>query len=423
MKRRNLIVAGIAGAFGAWWLRPSDRGANHQPYFKGLGQALDSAAQAKPTLVIDYQALQDNIATLLGHTQNRFAYRIVAKSLPSLPLLQTVMQASGSNRLMLFHQPFINQVAAKLPTADVLLGKPMPVTAARNFYRQFKGGEFQPERQLKWLLDTPQRARQYDALARELSSAMPVVIELDIGLHRGGVSTDEELLTMLDVISASPFLQFRGFMGYEPHVTKAPGNAENYRDKAMAEYRHYVDLARTTLADAWPDDVLLNAGGSPTYQMYNEGDYPFNELAAGSCLVMATDFDLPSLADHRPASYIATPVLKSLDTLRIPGVDVGKLQTMWDPNRAQTFFTYGGYWKARPESPAGLKYNGLMGRSTNQEMLNGSKSIDLRADDWVFLRPTQSEFVFLQFGDIAIYRDGKITEYWPVLGENLVDTA
>ena len=228
---------------------------------------------------------------------------------------------------------------------------------------------------------------------------------------------------MLDVISASPFLQFGGFMGYEPHVTKAPGNAQTYRDKAMAEYRHYVDLARATLADAWPEDVVLNAGGSPTYQMYNEGDYPFNEIAAGSCLVMATDFDLPSLADHRPASYIATPVLKSLDTLRIPGVDVGKLQTMWDPNRAQTFFTYGGYWKAKPESPAGLKYNGLMGRSTNQEMLNGSKSIDLRADDWVFLRPTQSEFVFLQFGDIAVFRDGKITEYWPVLGENLADTA
>jgi hypothetical protein len=37
MKRRNLLVAGVAGALGAWWLRPGDRGANHQPYFKGGG--------------------------------------------------------------------------------------------------------------------------------------------------------------------------------------------------------------------------------------------------------------------------------------------------------------------------------------------------------------------------------------------------
>ena len=63
------------------------------------------------------------------------SYRIVAKSLPSLPLLEAVMDATGSRRLMLFHQPFINQVAAKIPDADVLLGKPMPVAAAATFYR------------------------------------------------------------------------------------------------------------------------------------------------------------------------------------------------------------------------------------------------------------------------------------------------
>ena len=52
------------------------------------------------------------------------------KSLPSLPLLQETMTESGSDRLMLFHQPFINQVAANVPDADILLGKPLPVTAA-----------------------------------------------------------------------------------------------------------------------------------------------------------------------------------------------------------------------------------------------------------------------------------------------------
>ena len=50
-------------------------------------------------------------------------------------------------------------------------------------------------------------------------------------------------------------------------------------------------------------------------------------------------------------------------------------------------------------------------------MLNGSRNIDLKADDWIFLRPTQSEFVFLQFGDIAVYDDGAITDFWPVFTE------
>ena len=419
MKRRSLILGGIAGALGlGWLLRPGQRGADHAPYFQDLSVALDQAGLAKPSLLVDRNHLVENIQTLMGHINGRFNYRIVAKSLPSLPLLETVMQVSGSNRLMLFHQPFINQVAERFPQADVLLGKPMPVAAARNFYRQFSGGVFDPASQLRWLLDTPERVAQYDELATALDQPMQICIELDVGLHRGGVRNDEQLVTMLEMIEASPKLQFCGFMGYEPHIVKLPiGDAIDYRDRAMAVYQHYIDVAKGVLGERWPKNVLLNAGGSPTYQMYDRGEYPFNELAAGSCLVKPSDFDLPTLADHVAASYIATPVLKSLDTLEIPGIDLGKVQSLWDPNRARTFFTYGGYWKARPESPDGLANNSLFGRSTNQEMLNGSRKINLQPDDWVFLRPTQSEFVFLQFGDIAVYEEGAIVARWPVFSE------
>ncbi len=418
MKRRSLIIGGATALGLGWLLRPGETGAGHSPYFRDLSGALDKAGLAKPSLVIDRQRLLANIHTLAGHVQGRFNYRIVAKSLPSVPLLGAVMQATGSDRLMLFHQPFINQVAHHFPRADVLLGKPMPVVAAHNFYRQFNGGDFAPERQLRWLLDTPERVSQYDELARALGQDMLACIELDVGLHRGGVSSDQQLVAMLDLIDQSPRLKFSGFMGYEPHIVKVPlGSAQDYRDTAMAVYQHYVDVARARLGQRWPQDVLLNAGGSPTYQMYNEGSYPFNELAAGSCLVKPTDFDLPTLADHEAACYIATPVLKSLDTLQIPGIDLGAVQSLWDPNRARTFFTYGGYWKALPESPPGLVYNSLFGRSTNQEMLNGSRNIHLQPDDWVFLRPTQSEFVFLQFGDIAVYDNGSIAERWPVFSE------
>jgi D-serine deaminase-like pyridoxal phosphate-dependent protein len=417
MKRRKLILAGAAGTVAALTLRPDDRGSNHKPYFKELSGALHEEGYSKPSLVIDHDALHANITTLKNHLRDRFDYRIVAKSLPSIPLLETVMNATGSNRLMLFHQPFVNRVAQQLPQADILLGKPMPVEAAANFYQQFKGGAFQPQTQLRWLLDTGERARQYAALADQLGVKMPVCIELDVGLHRGGVSNDAELVAILDIVSNSANLQFDGFMGYEPHIVKVPGNPETYRDRAVSVYAHCVDTARAHLGEAWPASPVLNAGGSPTYQMYSDGEYPFNELAAGSCLVKPTDFDLPSLADHRPGSYIATPVLKRGDSLHIPGIDLGPLQSLWNPNRARTFFTYGGYWKAEPESPTGLSYNALFGRSTNQEMLNGSTSIDLAPDDWIFLRPTQSEFVFLQFGDILVYRDGAIKERWPVFRE------
>lgn len=416
MKRRTLLLGGAAGALtlGAL-LRPRDNGRNHSEYFQRLGAALDGAGLAGPTLVVDRTKLQANIQTLQAHIKDRFAYRIVVKSLPSVPLVETVMQATGSHRLMLFHQPFLNAVAAHIPQADILLGKPMPVAAAHNFYQQFPGGEFDPARQLHWLLDTPERVVQYAALAQKLDQDMRVCIELDVGLHRGGVRDESQLIDVLQQIQNAPRLRFAGMMGYEPHIVKVPvGDPLTYRDRAMALYRRYVEVARNMLGDAWPRDVVLNCGGSPTYQLYDDGDFPFNELSAGSCLVKPTDFDLPSLADHTPASFIATPVLKAMDALHIPGIDLGPLQAAWNPNRARAVFTYGGYWKAQPESPQGLVYNALYGRSTNQEMLNHSRSVSLRPDDWVFLRPTQSEFVFLQFGDIAVYDGGRIADYWPV---------
>lgn len=419
MKRRSLLLGSLAGATALGWaLKPGETGSNHSPYFVKASSALDSAGLAKPTLLIDREVLLANIRTLTSHIGDRFDYRIVAKSLPSLPLLQTIMEASGSNRLMLFHQPFLNEVATQLPAADVLLGKPMPVAAVANFYSNLGKTRFDPTQQLRWLLDTPERASQYAAFASANNLTMKACIELDVGLHRGGVHSDEQLLAMLDVLSASPHVSFAGFMGYEPHVVKVPGDPVKYRDEAMSVYTHYVELAKDHLGNTWPQDVLLNAGGSPTYQMYNDGEFPFNELAAGSCLVKPTDFDLPSLADHQPASYIATPVLKHLDTLEIPGINLGAVQAWWNPNRSQTFFTYGGYWKAVPESPQGLSTNPLFGRSTNQEMLNGSNRITLEPDDWVFLRPTQSEFVFLQFGDIAVMNHGTIETLWPVFQEN-----
>src|SRR5690606_18349639 len=99
-----------------------------------------------------------------------------------------------------------------------------------------------------------------------------------------------------------------------------------------------IDIAKNQLGEDWPADAVLNTGGSPTYQLYDAGDFPCNELAAGSCLVKPTDFDLPTLADHVPASWIATPVLKALDHTAIPGIDLGPLQALWNPNRERAFF-------------------------------------------------------------------------------------
>lgn len=421
MKRRQVIAAAGALATAGWWLGGRrDLGRNHEDYFSKMSVALDRASLARPTLVIDRERLFANIDVLMSHLQDKgYDYRVVAKSLPSVQLLEAVTRRSGTRRLMVFHQPFLNLVAQKLPDSDILLGKPMPVAAANRFYAELGSAAFDPGRQLQWLIDTPQRAQQYAELARQRAISMRINLELDVGLHRGGIATDEDLVQCLGLIDNSPGLELAGFMGYEPHVAKMPGllgGPGAAFESAQQRYRHLLGTAESDLGRDLAS-LTLNAAGSPTYQLYT-GEQAANELAAGSALVKPVDFDIETLADHHPAAFIATPVLKSLPTARVPGIEsLDGLSAWFNPNRQQAFFIYGGYWKAEPESPKGLLTNPVFGRSTNQEMLNGSASIDLRPDDWVFLRPRQSEHVFLQFGDIAIYDSGQITDFWPVFSQ------
>ena len=420
--RRAFIKTGISfAALGSIaWLRPSDEGAAHSAYFDQLSQALREQHYAHPTLIIDKNKLVQNIKTLKAHIDPHYQYRIVAKSLPSIPLLKLVSEISESQRFMLFNEQFLVQVSQQIPEADILMGKPLPVSAARYFYSHKGKTTFKAQQQLQWLIDTPDRLKQYQNLARQTGQSMRINIELDVGLHRGGVKQDQTLIDMITTIEAEPLMSLSGLMGYEPHVVKLPGSAEGHLDEALAIYRHKIKVTEATLGKPLPQDFCLNTGGSPSYQLHTKAPFtsntPCNELSAGSCLVKPMDFDIASLADHEAASYIATPVLKHLHETEIPGVaGLGQLMAWWNPNLKQSFFTYGGYWKANPVSPHGLTLNPVYGRSTNQEMLNGSNSIQLEMDDWVFLRPTQSEFVFLQFGNIAVYENGNIVEQWPVL--------
>ncbi len=420
--RRRLLVAGAIGVpVAAALLRPGDRGGAHSDYFNDVQNALAEAGLYRPTLVLDYARLQHNLARLKSHLPAGMGYRAVAKSLPALDLLNTVGDATGSRRLMLFHQPFLNHVAQRIPEAQILLGKPMPAGAAQQFYLQHGNPAFDPSRQLEWLIDTPERLRQYRELASGLGQRMRINLELDVGLHRGGFDDNDALAKAITALRDDRYLQFSGLMGYEAHISKMPGivgGPDKAFATAMRKYGAAVDTAKAILGQQFdPAALTLNAGGSSTYQMY-DGSQPCNELAMGSGLVKPSDFDVHTLQDHLPAAFIATPVLKTADGIAVPGLEsASPLWRMLNPNRSRSWFVYGGFWKATPVSPPGLSPNAIYGRSTNQEMLNGSNSVDLRVDEYVFYRPHQSEFVFLQFGDIAVYENGHIVGNWPVFSE------
>ncbi len=423
INRRNFLggvvgIGALLAGVGAL-LRPGDRGGPYSDYFRALNQELQRNGPMRPLLLIDLDRLDHNIDVVMQSVKRGGKQlRLVEKSLPSPGLLAYISQRAGTQRLMSFHQPFLNHDAQRFPGSDILLGKPLPVRSAELFYRSHKG-PFDPARQLQWLLDTPGHMQQYLALAQGLGTRLRVNIELDVGLHRGGVADTATLGQMLGLIRANAqHLQFAGFMGYDPFVGMGVpgilGTADELFARVMTRYNGYVDFTRQQFPGLWHDGLTLNTAGSPSYRMH-ERESLSSEVSVGTAMLKPTHYDLPSLAEHVPAAYIATPVVKRTGAVQIPALDgKSRLFSWWDTNQRETYFIYGGNWMAEFESPPGLQSNGLYGRSSNQEMVNGSAAVGLAVDDQVFLRPTQTESVLLQFGDLVAMRGGKIVDTWPV---------
>lgn len=402
-------------------------------YFHRISQALEDAGIFRPTLVIDKARLDENLKHLMDVIQQGFDYRIVAKSLPSIPLLEYIMERSGSNRLMSFHLPFLFHVVKHLPHADVLLGKPMPVAAARQFYSwhdtltsaSLTSSSFKPAEQLHWLVDSLDRLLQYQELAKNLGCVINVNLEIDVGLHRGGFINNDEFRQSITLLNQNPHIKLTGLMGYEAHVSKIPkliGGSKKAFSVAMSIYQHCVNTIKEVMGSESAAKLIFNAGGSSTYPLYaktkgdNKSQSDFiTEIATASALVKPTDFDVATLEHHKPACFIATPVLKLVKNPEIPMLTglSSVLRTMGLLPK-QACFIYGGNWLASPCFPADSQRSTVFGSSSNQEMYELKDNHTIKVDDYFYFRPSQSEAVLLQFGKIAVYDNGKIIDWWSI---------
>ena len=386
-------------------------------YFNTIGKALKKAGLAEPVMVIDKARLNANIDRLKKMLPRGMAYRIVAKSLPGAEILQHIAKRARTDRMMSFNATMVRQVFDAMPEADQLLGKPLPAAAVAALFAGLSSAKGKKlARQVQFLVDTPQRLAAYEALAKQLNLTLRINLEVDIGLHRGGLPPGAELASCLDRLQAGEGVSLSGLMGYEPHLTKIPklgGWRTRAQAGAKAAYGQALAQVALQFGSAACDKMVRNMAGSPTFGLYHDTQLA-NELAAGSALLKPSDFDMPILKDFVPAAFIATPTLKVSDGVRLPGLEFAH-GLLGKPQSGSSVFIHGGYWMATPVFPKGLKNSSVFGRSSNQEMLVGPKRLTLAVDDFVFLRPTQSEAVLLQFPKWAVIERGRVSEIWQPL--------
>jgi D-serine deaminase-like pyridoxal phosphate-dependent protein len=409
MKRRAFLQSSVYVASAAtsllWAPHSNAAGAHsssgHDQYFARLNTTLKRAGPGRPVMLIDTARMNHNTDQLVRSIGKEKTYRVVVKSLPSVPLLKHVTQRAKTEALMVFHQPFLNAIAQTFPDSDALLGKPMPVRAAETFYKNLpSNAAFNPAKQVQWLVDSEARLAQYLHLAKTLGIKLQVNFEIDVGLRRGGFASTEILGRAIALATAHPtHLTVTGIMGYEPHLSGMKADLSHPEVQKVLT-RYHAAIAQLKNHGLGLEHMTLNGAGSHTLKIY-ERDRTMNDLSAGSGVVMPTDFDTHHLLDNRPALFIATPILKRYD--QNPIVTARK---------ERLYYIYGGKWKAKMVSPA--ETGDPLYESTNQSPITTPGNSDLQVDDYMFLRPTQSEFVMLQFGDLLTVTDGEIDQRWPV---------
>lgn len=367
-------------------------------YLQTLSETLRAYGVDQPITVVDLDRLDANCALAANSSDAGLDRRLVAKSLPCLPLLNHIRGLIQTSGLMTFSEPMLLALLQAEPKTDHLIGKPLPVSSAARVLSECPDAAAR----VQWLVDSSERLQSYLALAADRQLALRLSLEVDIGLHRGGFRPDQ-VTRIAQEIETTPNARLSGVMGYEAHVAKLPGFL---RIRAVQSSADAFDRAVSSLPNE-AKGLCFNTGGSLTFQSYRATGKA-TEVAFGSVLVKPADFDHTSTQGFHPAAFIATPILKTMPGNSLPGLD-------FLSRRKTDLAIFGGYFRAKPVFPNGFGYSSIFGRSTNQEVWTGPPDAPVKPGDIALLRPSQSEAVLNQFGNVLAVRGGEVVEEWQCL--------
>ena len=394
--------------------------------FEAFNAELKSKAGGRESALVDLDAVDHNLKLVGATLGSKIALRLVTKSLPSIRLLEHMMIAACTNRVMAFSEGMVRDLLCRWGAEiDILLGRPASVEAAARTFATLDArasGSSNPAGSVRWLIDTEARMSEYSVLADERGAPFTVCVEIAVGLRRGGALNDEELLDMLSVVDQSSFLRFTGFMGYDGHVPFAPTGASPDRefDAVQQRYADFITAGSEAFPSLFEGPLVYNSGGSRTYHRFtDELNTPVNEIAMGSGFFYPLNFaNLPE-TDLRRATFLASPVLKKVDPAQIPFV-LGFLPGLAedDPNLEVSFYLVGGGFPADVVHPEGLVPNeatstseGVNNLISNQAQWLGSREVPLEVGDFVFYHPWEGDGI-RWLSRLDVFRQGELIDQW-----------
>jgi 3-hydroxy-D-aspartate aldolase len=153
-----------------------------------------------------------------------------------------------------------------------------------------------------------------EALAKGISAERPlgVLVEIDVGQGRTGVTRPEDAVLLARRIEELPQLRYRGVQAYYGHLQHVPAYADR-RARVAEQWRRLHGFLDALRAEGLPPETITG-GGTGTHRLDLEKG-PFTEIQPGSYLFMDKQYGAVELAPgatpFRTALTIATRVISA----------------------------------------------------------------------------------------------------------------
>ena len=153
-------------------------------------------------------------------------------------------------------------------------------------------------------------------LAGSRSSALNVLVDVDVGLHRGGVPPGEAALAFTRLILEKG-LSFQGLMGYAGAIKLPPGREQ---ENAVHSYLRPLLETKALIETSGVPVGIVSCGGTADYAVAGAAA-EVTEIQAGAYLLMDTSY-MAFAPDFQPCLTVLTTVISHAAGDRIV-VDAG----------------------------------------------------------------------------------------------------
>jgi D-serine deaminase-like pyridoxal phosphate-dependent protein len=349
-----------------------------------------------PALVLDLDALDQNIATMAGRIRTHgLAWRPHAKAF-KCPAIAHRLKKAGA----------IGVTVAKVSEAEVMAAAGIDDILIAHLVvgpsKTARLAALQRQADVKVTVDHPDQIPPLSTAATTAGVTIGVLVDIDLGMKRCGVASAEEAVALARKVDHAAGLRFDGLMGYEGHTLMIENSAAK-RASIQEAIGRLLYARQVVEAEGFPCRII-SAGGTGSYQYTTEVP-GLTEIQAGGGIFACNYYTtVCHVTGHIPALTVLATVVSR------PGAD----RAILDSGRKSI-----SDYRTPPTLPE-LPNCQVAGLSAEHTTVATPPGTTLKIGDRVSIIPGYSDFTFVLHDRVLGQRGGRVEAVWELLGRGML---